>query len=345
MSIGFRLEWTRDIHQRTNRHTLAITDFGIIVSERNNYLAYISKETGQTIWKTRTSNPWGWLAVADTYVAYLQHRVLQCFNLESGETLWQHDVDDRFGAYLVAKDHYLIIGGWHRSTILTCMDVTSGRRLWLNPIKHDYAPPVISPWGVILSLKAADQLKSLQLLDYEQGKIEFEVDIPAKVPAIYAYTGIQMAGGILYATTLDGEIYSLDLKQQRWTLRAFHAQGIRTTTPSYINGCILFLDQEKQLCCYDLKNGQMKWQQALDHKNEFLPATHYENIFIIGTSEGHLIAVDDLGNRIWARTVGKRIRTPLFIDDGRQLILGTNGAIVSYRLVNLASVNTQPTTG
>ena len=93
------------------------------------------------------------------------------------------------------------------------------------------------------------------------------------------------------------------------------------------------MDQEKQLCCYDLKDGQLKWRQGLEHNHpEFLPAARYENMFIIGTSEGWLIVIDDLGNRISARKVGRRIRTQLFMTDEGQLILGTTGAIVSYRL-------------
>jgi outer membrane protein assembly factor BamB len=342
MSIDFRLEWTRDVHQRVSNttNTMAVTDFGIIVPERHSRLVRLNKENGQVVWEAHIMNPWGWLAVTDTCVAYLnQHRFLQCFNTETGKILWEHNLADTFNGYLAANDRYLILGGWRGYTKLTCLEINSGAMLWINPRQHGYAPPILSPRGIILY--AANQPKSLQLLNYEQGKIEFEVDIPAKTPVTDTHVGIQLIGDTLYATTSDGEMYLLDLKQQRWALLAIHKPGISTIGPSYINDCILFLDHDKQLCCYDLKNGQMKWRQALEHNNaEFLPVTCHENIFIIGTSEGQLIAVDDMGNRIWAKKVGKRISTPLFRADGGQLIFGTTGAIVSYRLVTLTNTDT-----
>jgi outer membrane protein assembly factor BamB len=359
MSFDFRLEWTRDIHQRTPR-AIAFTDFGIIVPERHSRLVRLDETNGQAIWEAKIKNPWGWLTVTQRYVAYLnQYNLLQCFDLETGKTLWERTLAGECNGYLVAKEQHLITGGWRGATNVTCLDIASGTTAWVNPekesyaipilsppVRENYAIPIMSPWGIILAVSADDQLKSLQLLNYEHGTIQFEIGIPAKVPVTDLSAGIQLAGDTLYATTLHGEVYSLDFKQQRWILRAHHTPGIRTVTPSHLNNCLLFLDQDKQLCCYDLGDGRLKWRQALEHNEpEFIPATRYGNMLIIGTSQGQLIAVDDLGNRIWARTVGKRITTPLFMTDGGQLILGTTGAIVSYRLVTPTNSDTRPTTG
>ena len=205
MPVDFQLEWKRDIHQRPPDF-MAATDYGIIVAERHSRLVHVNKKHGYAIWHAQVNNQWGWLAVTDTCVAYLNPGLfLQCFNLETGETLWQRALARHAYGHLAAKDRYLIVGGWREYTRVTCLEITSCKRLWVKPMKHNYAPPIMSPWGIILAVHATDhQLRSLQLLDYEQGKIEFELDIPAKVQVTDRHLGIQLAGNTLYATTLDG---------------------------------------------------------------------------------------------------------------------------------------------
>lgn len=340
MPFDLQLEWTRDLHQRTQR-AISLTNFGIIVPERHSRLVRLNEVNGQALWEARINSPWGWLTATDSRVVYLnQHSFLQCFDFATGQTLWEYDLPNPFNGYVAAKGRYLIVGGWRDYSPVTCLDIDSGATLWVNPVRQYYAPPLLSSQGIVLASGTFHELTSLQLLDYQQGKIQFEIDLPEGVPVTDRSVGLQLAGGMLYAATRLGDVCSLDFEQQHWVLRAHHPQGIRTVTPSLLNSKMLFMDEQGQLCCYDLRDGRLKWKQALDHQGEFFPAAEYENTTMIGTSKGQLIALDDSGNRIWARTIAKRIRTNLFITDAGKLILGTKGAIVSYKLVTLDHADT-----
>ena len=55
-------------------------------------------------------------------------------------------------------------------------------------------------------------------------------------------------------------------------------------------------------------------------------------MLIIGTSEGQLIVLNELGNRVSSQNIGKRILTHLFLTEGDKLILGTKGKIKSFSL-------------
>lgn len=340
--IDFHLEWERNIHQQPPRFT-SFTRFGLIVPERTSHIVRLDEKTGQAIWDVRIKNPWGWMAVTDTCVVYLnQHQFLQCFNIETGEPFWEQDLPDPYNGNLVAKNRFLILGGWRGYSNVTCIDIASGKTNWIYPKVQSYGKPILGANGIFLSSITGKELKNLQLIDYEHGNLKFEINIPKGVPAWDRSIGIKLIRNTLYAFTWYGEIYYLNEGQQRWIFKGrrqwirqtIHFQGIKTLTPTVLEDCVLFLDLEKQLCCYNLGDWKLHWTYHLEHNLvEFLPAIRYESMLIIGTSEGQLIVLDESGNRVSTQNIGKRILTHLFLTEEEKLILGTKGKIKSFSLM------------
>jgi outer membrane protein assembly factor BamB len=333
---SFHLRWQRDIHQTVDSRTLVFSPV-LLVQERKTHLTRLDPDSGTAIWEARVVTPWGWLRASGSRVFYLnQHRLMQCFNLETGLSLWDRDLGGIQGN-VVPVDDLLLVGGWRDYTPVQCLDAGSGERLWVVPVRGAFSEPIAGSWGLAIPRITPDPA-DLVIVDSRTGRTLDRIPLPAGVQASDAGATVLPYADRLLVTTGQGAIYLMNpLDRQPLILLTRHDGGIASIGHAILGTLLVFQDGDGALCAYDLATGRMRWsahvEPYLDWRIWEVRAAGLEDgRILVGTSEGRLLLFDAQGHEISRKTVARRILTGLGRLGASRVAFGTTGALVAYDL-------------
>lgn len=325
--------WSRDLHQRASHHTLLSAD-AILTLERENRLVRLDPLTGDALWEARVRNSWGWLARNEARAFYLnQHDWLQCFDLDTGRTLWERGLDGGRGiyGYLVAAHGHLLTGGWRGYTHLRCVDPASGKDRWQYAERRDVALPVYGSWGIALACMAPHP-GTVTLLDADTGLPTVQLALPPGGRMGDFGSSLQAyEDGLLF--TGYGSIYRMAPGiEETWERIGAVANDIATITPTLTRSRLVLKDVVHNVIAFDLTSGYSRWAIRLEHHpNDVLPAASLPRLgTVVGTSQGRLVVIDDAGEALGAVSVGKRLTTGIGGLTDRTIVFGSGGRISSY---------------
>ena len=286
------------------------------------------------MWEARVGGRWGWLAATEAAIGYLSlQRWLQCIDPNNGAILWEQTLGNGREIYgrLVGTDDYLLAGGWRGYTPLRCLDLRTGTEIWQTPDPCEYALIIPGPWGLAIPDLTVGELL---LVEPKTGVVQLRIPLPEGVQESDHSSSVQRYGSLLLATTKRGDLLLIDpVIDRTWRTLGFYNGGIFTVQPTLLGDWVLFQDTAGQLCAFDLAAGRLLWSSPLLHRGERVQAVRLpQGQIVIGTSEGRLEVRDDQGNRLAARTVGKRIHTTLGVLSDALVVFGTSGEMVAYQI-------------
>ena len=121
-----------------------------------------------------------------------------------------------------------------------------------------------------------------------------------------------VAGGVVYATTLDGTLYAVDAAtgKQRWT---FVTGGWARSSPAVGGGVVYVGSTGGNLYALDAATGRQRWK--LRTGGEVSSPAVLDGVAYIGSGDGSLYAVDTrTGSQRWTFRIGKPVNSPAVVE-------------------------------
>nr|WP_086941236.1 outer membrane protein assembly factor BamB [Thaumasiovibrio occultus] len=274
----------------------------VIIGSENAELVSLDQETGELQWRVTTqgeilSNP---LLDDGKVVVHTNRGVLEAFDVNSGEALWQFSGDVP-NLTLRGDSSPISAGGavfWGMASgRLGAAALENGQLLWQQPIA--------TPRGAT--------------------EIDRLVDVDS-TPVIY--------GPRLFTVGFNGELVSIDLQsgQAAWRRPYSSAKDIA------IEGQYLYLiTAEDHVVAVDVRNGLELWRNTrLEYRELSAPAV-IDGKVAVGDSEGYLHWLDGRSGDFVAQQSlgGDGIMVPPLAIDGDYLVTTRDGDVARYSISSL----------
>ena len=299
----------------------------------------LSSKNGEELWRANILNPWGWLALNETTVFYLnQFDVLEAFNLSTGEKLWSRKLGDYFG-WLHAGNNYLIVGGWRDYTDLHCLDTATGEICWTFPAKNRKVIRTFISASQSSAGIAFGDTSELILVDFNKG-IELNRlflegmwagDNIDYIPVSHSGSWQPLETHLIFKAK-PNSLYRVDSN----SLSVEHielGEDIYSKSLQEYSGSVPFQGPNSILNVFNLYNNQLSKLDVIHHnRKDVLPVLFYdERHLFLGTSFGLLHQY--IGTNLVSKTkVGKRVSTQLGFSGGHLCFGTASGEVVGIRL-------------
>lgn len=137
------------------------------------------------------------------------------------------------------------------------------------------------------------------------------------------HDGMAVAGDVLYAGTVPGEVVALDAAtgKERW---AVELGDLFAGAPTVIDGTV-FACCENTVAALDAETGERRWTRTIQKVDDASPAVAGGRVYV-GTPESMVHALDaDSGETVWTRETGGSVHAGPSVAHGRVYVPAFGG--------------------
>ena len=205
-----KLLWKHDLgeHERVTSPLLLSGDT-LLFGSSGEYVTALKADSGQVLWRSRTSHWSGWLpCVADGVVYVRAYDRIVAFDLATGRKTWQHEgqVASEGSALAVAKGtiYFTDHGRFTSGHYAMAKSIKDNKVRWKNHMGPAAEAPIVAGNLVLFAIES-----NLYGLDTRTGKQKWRTLISSGTGQV----GIR--GGNAYCTDFFGRVYCVDTETGR----------------------------------------------------------------------------------------------------------------------------------
>ncbi len=331
------ISWRVKTHHSADK--VACSTERVFATARRSKLICLNSTTGEELWCADILNPWGWLALNNDAVFYLnQHDFLEAFDVVTGERIWSKKLGGTFG-WLHTSETHVVVGGWRGYTDLHCLDASTGETCWtLSTKNRNLNRTFISANQITVGIAFSDT-SELALFAMSSGqKVRSEIYeglwtrnnvdfIPSSSSGSWkplaTHQILQDKSDSVYRVNSD----SLSVKPYKLG-KAMYSQSLEE-----LSKLIVLMGVDSSLRVFDLETQTSSDLGTIYHnRKDVLPTfVESESSLFVGTSFGLLHHFSEGISKSKIR-VGKRVSTPLSFSGGHLCFGTASGEIMGVQI-------------
>ena len=159
---------------------LSGSDGVVVATERHRRLCCYQLATGEVVWDVGVGDAYGFLVVGQGVALYLdQSGTLTCFELEDGRRRWSVD-GERLSGQLLLSESAVLSGGWRGYRPFGARHLETGDPLWRS---DNYEPidlhwPILEGGSVLVSARGST---AVDRIDPNSGEVLARLQVPEPV--------------------------------------------------------------------------------------------------------------------------------------------------------------------
>lgn len=292
---NLRLEWVREF---SPSYSGPVVSGGLVfTTETRNrateHVHALDLNTGKTAWETSwpgamtvpffAARNGSWIRATPAtdgkrlYVVGMLGKLV-CLDAQNGKQIWVVDLNQRYGVTREAFGHVsspLLLGDPNDAALyVQCaagfvkLDRQTGKEIWRNPIGSGdmmsggaFSSPILATLVKQRQLVIQTRLE-LAGIAIDSGKTLWKQAVPA-FRGMNILTPI-VDGDLVFTSAYNNESHAFKVQrkhqgfkvQEKWSSK----QRGYMSTPVLVNGHVYLLLQNRQLACFELESGQIKWE-------------------------------------------------------------------------------------
>ncbi|MET7423732.1 PQQ-binding-like beta-propeller repeat protein [Dactylosporangium sp. NPDC005555] len=290
--------WSRPLHARPGTHAVAAEGGVLVVAERHSRLARLDPRSGEMLWEHRIESRWGSAAVGGGHCLYVsQTGVLDCLDAHDGRPRWQLRMPAHQHHLTVGGD-LAFVGGWRGYRPMTRIRLSDGTPVPGVVTSADVSRPV--PVGSGALLFAARDEPALYLVRSVDRADRWVVPAPVDFPD----AGDAFGDGVVFVC---GRRTVMAFGPERGVQALWRHDRDLPWCPPVLGGGTLWLAEDASVTVVDLVTGGRTVVTDLP-RGAVCAGVATPAGALLPRGDGHLVVVDRSG-RICAR-----VRVPAPID-------------------------------
>jgi outer membrane protein assembly factor BamB len=174
--------------------------------------------------------------------------------------------------------------------------------------------PLMQDGSIYVSAETAKTLNGFAFkIDARSGQVQWRSQPFGE--QVHSSVALEEAGPLLFVGANNGSFNAIDKMTGHLKWQMFAGDSVKST-PLITRDRVFFTSWDQNVWAVDAKTGNMLWRTALGAKSQSSPAwSERENLLIVNTSKGHVLALDpENGHIAWRKNgVGLNITSPLVL--------------------------------
>ncbi len=327
---SIQLVWERNLHQSPG--TILMLDINsILISERERYIAEIDANTGETRWKNRVYNAWGYFVSTDQIHYYMdQDDIIRCYDSKGTELdpIFFPASITRGGylRYVQANPKFLITGGWRGYSDMLSYDLQARKILATRDIRKQDFKGIATFFNEDILILVDG---CAEFLDPRTLETKHRLNIPKLSSSVDLAVPFMIFDGNSYGCA-DNFLYRFNSMVTEIDIIYTHSHAF-IGLPIVFREFLIIADSNKRVCCIS-HVGELIWTIPLYHPFH-LQACLVSNLLVIASGLGPIQVLCPQSGEILASRSERRIQRGLHPCGYNSFVFGSKGALVCLKLV------------